>query len=111
MQIESFVNGWKLGDVLLGEFEQGGGGFEPILLKVNEGAGELNQAFVEMIIGLAALTKPEFLQDIVRFVEELFVEAFEIAKVMRIKALAFQRLDHFGDARAFLAHAGSIGAR
>ena len=52
------MSGAVFGDVFLREFEKCGGRFESILLKVNEGAGELNQAFVEMVVGLTSLTEP-----------------------------------------------------
>lgn len=55
---------------------------------MNEGSGELNEAFVEMIIWLAALAKPEFFQDVVSFVEELFVKTFEVTEVMSIERLS-----------------------
>jgi hypothetical protein len=77
-------------------------------LKVNESACELNEAFVKMIVLLAALTKPEFLENIMSFVEELFVKTLKITEIVGIEGLALQGLDHLGDPSAFLAHCGSI---
>lgn len=74
-------------------------------MQVNESAGELDEAFVEVVVGLSTLAEPEFFKNIVRLVEELLVETFEVPKIMRVEALPVQRLDHFGDARALLAHA------
>ena len=104
-EVQAFVAGWVLGEVGAGEFEESGAGAEAIFLEVDKGAGELNEAFVKQVVMLAALAEPEFLKDVVRFVEELAIEALEIAEVMRVEISPVQRLDHLGDARALFAHA------
>ena len=77
---------------------------------MDECAGQLNETFVKEIVGLAALTEPEFFQHVVCFVEKLLIKTFKITEVMRVQTLAVQRLDHLCDARALLAHGGTIGA-
>ena len=108
-EIQTFVGGRVLAQIVLCEAEESCGRFEAIFLEVHESAGELDQSFVKQVIGLAALSKPEFLQHIVRFVKKLLVEAFEIPQVMRVKVLPLQRLNHLGDARAFFTHARNVG--
>src|SRR5437868_2062023 len=70
-------------------------------------AGELDQAFVEKIVALAALAEPEFFEHVVRFVKELLVEALEITKVMRVPLATAQAVDHCCNADRFFAH-GSV---
>jgi hypothetical protein len=54
------------------------------------------------------LPQPKLFENVVRFVEMLFVEALEIAKVVGVEGFALEGLDHFGDARALFAHGGTI---
>ena len=104
-KIQAFVPRGIFRNVRARELEQSGARAKAVFLEVHEGAGELDQAFVEMIVLLAALWKPEFLEHVVGFVKELLIEALEIAEVMRVEMSPVQRLDHLRDARAFLAHA------
>jgi len=60
-------------------------GVERLEFQVDEGAGDLDEAFVEGVVFIAAL-QPEMLEDIVGFVVFGGVEAGEIALVARIEA-------------------------
>jgi hypothetical protein len=88
----------------VGEFEQGGGGAEAVLFQVDEGAGKLNEAFVEGVIDPMAPGQPEFLQDVVRFEVELAVKALEISQVMRVEWLSLKLLDQLRNGAAFFTH-------
>ena len=70
---------------------------------MNKGARQLDQPFVESIVGAVPLSQPKLLQHIVRFVKELPVEALEIAEVMRIARFALAGRDERGDFFRFLA--------
>jgi len=62
-------------------------------LQVHEGPRELDETFVEQVIRLTALCKPEFFQNVMRFVKELLVEALEIAEVVRIARFTLASCD------------------
>ena len=88
----------------VGQFEERGGGAKAVFLQVNERAGELNQSFVEGIIGTAALGQPEFFENIVGLKVEPAVEAFEIAEIVGVEIASLELLDYFCDSAAFFAH-------
>jgi len=97
-------------EVLPGKAEQGESGPGAVFLDVYERAGELDEAFVKVADGLAALGEPDFFEDFVGFEKELLIEAFEIAEVMGVEdeagvVVLFPAVfDQLGDARAFVAH-------
>jgi hypothetical protein len=63
---------------------------------MHEGAGELDQAFIEIAVGLFATREPEIFQHIMRFVELAAIEQIEVSDVMRVVRLADVGFDHFG---------------
>jgi len=75
-----------------------------LLLQVNERAGQLDQAFVEGIVRSSSTPKPEFLQNIVSLVIQAFVEAVEIAQIMRVEIVSPKRVDARADPVAFPTH-------
>jgi hypothetical protein len=52
---------------------------------MNESAGELDEAFVEEITGLAAMWQPQFLEHLVGLKKELLVETVEVPQIMGIE--------------------------
>src|SRR4051812_1890098 len=75
---------------------------------MNKRARELDQPFVESIIGTPALPEPKFFEDIVRFIKKLLIETGKITEVMRVLALALAALDQRGNLRAFFTHGPNI---
>src|SRR5579884_138081 len=71
---------------------------------MNECARELDEALVKRIIRPATVREPEFFQHIVRFVKKPLVEAFEIAKIMRVHVLPAAVFDQGEDFCAFFTH-------
>jgi hypothetical protein len=67
---------------------------------MHERAGELDQPLVEGIVWTSAILKPEFLEDIVSFEEELPIEALEIAEVMSVEFLPSASFDQSGNRAA-----------
>src|SRR5256885_12568306 len=70
-------------------------------LQVNEGAGQLDQPFIERAFGPMPRRQPELLQDFVSFIEELLVEALEITQIVWIQAAPLPLSDDRGDSGAF----------
>jgi hypothetical protein len=70
--------------VTLAQIKEGEGRSFSFIFEVDEGAGELDEGFVECVQGRVAAFEPEVFQDVVRFVESAFVEGLEIAPVTRI---------------------------
>ena len=68
------------------QFKKGSGRRQPILLKMNERACQLDQPLIEEIIGLAPLFQPQLLEDVMGFIKSLVIEIFKIAQVMSIQA-------------------------
>ena len=81
---------------------------EPVLLQVNKSARKLDEPFIKEIARPLALGQPKFLEDIVRFIIKLPVEALEVPKIMGIQFPALASGDEFRDFGALMAHAQSI---
>jgi hypothetical protein len=92
-KFQSVMNGRVGRQVRPGESEQGGGRPEPPLLQMDEGARELDQAFVKCVVRTASAFQPEFLQNIVRLIKLPFVEAIEIAQVMGVQITSPKGID------------------
>ena len=81
--VESLMDGGIFAKIGFGEVEQGGGGLEAVFLQMDKCAGKLDEALVEMVVaGPFALCEPEFLENVVGFVEKPAIEAIEIAEVI-----------------------------
>lgn len=80
----------------------------PILLHMHKRTGKLNQSFVEIAIRSTAIRQPKFLQNIVRLVEQLPVEAIEVTQVVGVEFLPLERFNPSRDVSALFAHAGSL---
>jgi hypothetical protein len=102
--IEILVPGWVFRYIRLGQSKERRGGFKTFLLQMDEGAGELNEAFVKEIVRLTPLRQPQLLEDIVRLIKELLIKALEIPQIMRVHVLPAQTLNHGSDAGRFFAH-------
>jgi len=78
----------------------GMGGALVLLLQMDEGAGELDEALEEGVVAAFGL-EPEVLEDVVRLVVALGIEAGEIALVVRVEAGGLptggEAADHFLD--------------
>jgi hypothetical protein len=85
LQLQRFVDGGIRFQVRFREFEQSRRRPEPAFLQVDESARELNQAFVEGVVRLPALSQPEFFQDIVGFIKKLAIETLEVPEIMRVQ--------------------------
>ena len=68
---------------------------------MDERSGQLNQPFVETPIGFFALWKPKFLEDFVRFIIKLLIEALEVRKIMSIELSSLKLFDYCLDLLAF----------
>ena len=75
---------------------------------MNKGAGQLDQGLVKIAIGFEPHLQPEILEDLVRLIKLLMIEAVEIAQVARIQVPALEGFDEAGDAGAFMTHPGII---
>src|SRR3954471_1925149 len=102
--IQAFVIARKFFQIRAGEIEKRMGRAEAIFLQVHERAGELNQAFIEMIGRLPARWQPHFFQHIVRFVIQTLVEAREVTQIVRVASLSPKALDDGGDLCGLFAH-------
>ena len=121
--IEVEVVGGEGGEVFCAELEEAGGGAEAggvfgvagvevVLLQVDEGAGDLDEAFVEEGVAVVA-AEPEVFEDIVGLVVLGGVEAGEVARVVRIErgcGRSGEGADEGGDAVAFF-HRAAGGAK
>ena len=121
--VELEVAGGERREVFCAELEEARGGAEAggvfgvvrvevVLLQVDEGSGDLDEAFVEKRVGVAAL-EPEVFEDIVGLVVLGGVEAGEVAGVMRIERgdrAGVDATDEGGDAVAFF-HRAAGGAK
>ena len=87
---QPLVRGGIFFEVCVGQFEQGGGGAEPVLFQMDESARQLDEPFVEGAVRPVPLREPKLLQDIVSLKIELAVEALEIAKVMGVQGLSLE---------------------
>ena len=88
----------------LGEFEQRGGGAQPVLLQMHERARELDEAFVKISIRAVPVGQPQIFEHVMCLVKKLAVEAIEIAKIMGVEFLSPEGFDHRGDADALVTH-------
>ncbi len=104
-EVEVFAGGREGDEIGAGEFEEGHGGRWAIFLEVDEGAGELDEAFVEGAFGSFADGEPEVFKDVVGFVKELAVEVIEVGGEVGIDGAALMMGNHGGDFLA-LTHAG-----
>jgi hypothetical protein len=68
------------------------------------GAGELDEAFVEIAIGAVFIGEPEVFEHFVGFVELLGIKAVEIAQIMGVVVASLEGFDQFGNAVAFVTH-------
>jgi hypothetical protein len=102
--IEALVFLWVFREVVFSKGKEAVRGFEPVLLEMDERAGELNQAFVKVTMRPFAIRKPEFFEDIVGFVIELLIEEHEIAEIMGIEFVSSAAFDQGGNLCAFVAH-------
>ena len=112
--VEAMMRGGKGRDVFYAEREEARGGAEAasifgvigpemLFLQMNEGTGDLDEAFEEGVVG-AFRAQPELFEDIVRFVVFAAIEAGEKARVVRVEVGArsgTEGLDVGGDAVAF----------
>lgn len=87
-----------------GEFKERGRRPEAVFLQMHEGAGQLDEPFVERPVRPQFIGQPEVFQDIMGFVKELVVETVKIARVMRVHPLPVMRSHHCRDACAFASH-------
>lgn len=90
--------------VRLGKFEQCRRRAEPVFLQMNESARQLDQTFVKGIVRPLPACQPEFLQNIMRFVEQPLIEACKITEIMGVQILSVAILDQGGNFWALLAH-------
>src|SRR5436190_24199631 len=77
------------------KLEKGGCRFEAFFLEMDKGTCELNQPFIEPVVGCMACCEPEFFQYVMSFVEPLSVEAFKITEVVGISIFTAATLDQF----------------
>src|SRR6186713_2943903 len=75
---------------------------------MHEGPRQLDQAFVIISRRSMTILQPEFLKDVMRFVELLLIEAIEIAGIVRIEISSREGANAFCYRRTFLAHAESV---
>lgn len=76
-----------------------------ILLHMHESAGKLNQSLVKIPIRSLTIRQPQFLQNIMRLIEQLTIKAVEITQIMCIQFLAAKLFDSRCNVSALLAHA------
>ena len=121
--IEAEVAWRKWREVFCAEGEKADGGAEPrgvlrvervevVLLQVDEGSGDLDEAFVKERVGVAAL-EPEVFEDIVGLVVLAGIEAGEVARVVRVeggRGAGGEATDEGGDAVAFF-HGAAVGGK
>lgn len=96
--IEALEDGGIFGQIAAGQGKQSPGGLKPVLLQMDKCAGKLDESLVKPVIGRIAPSQPKLFENVVRFIEELAVEALEIAKVMRVvrlSAAAFNQRRYF----------------
>ena len=79
-----------------------------MLLQMNKRAGKLDESLVKIAIRPLPILQPEFLQSIMRFVEESLVETLEVTEVMGIEISAATGVDPLGNLRALLAHPNKL---
>ena len=103
--IQSFVHCWILAKVCFGEPEQSCRRTQACLLQVNECSRQLDQSLVKCKIRAGAVLQPKFFQDVMSLKEQLSIEAFEIAKIVRVAASSLTRPNQFCYGCALLAHA------
>lgn len=114
-QVESQVNGRVLLQVGGGQVEQGHGRSESAFLEVDKSSGPLDEPLVERVIGPGfTIGEPEFLEDIMGFEVEPFVEATKEAQVvpgqsLGVRSVGIEVRQEFGDAGAFMAHGRDSG--
>ena len=75
---------------------------------MHKGARQLDQALVKIPVGPPFVGQPQILEDIMRLIKQLAIETVKISEIMRIQVPALKRLDHAGDAGAFVTHAAKI---
>jgi hypothetical protein len=107
--IQLLVKRGILPEIGAGQFEESRGGTRAVFLQVNEGASQLNESFVEVSIGPVAIGQPEFLQNFMSLEEELPIEAFEEAEIVRVQMLPAARVDERLDAGRLFAHSQGAG--
>ena len=89
----------------------GGGPFWVVVHgEVHKTAGELDEGFVKISIGLSARFEPQILEHIVSFVKFAGVEALKVAEETRIVAVfVFGQMRHaFGDPSTLMRHAPRV---
>ena len=69
LKIQLVVDARVPRQIRIGQPEERDGRAEPVLLEVNEGACQLDQAFVEGRVGTLALAQPERFQHLMRLVK------------------------------------------
>ncbi len=104
LQIQMLVLARIFFEIGLREFEQSGGGTQPIFLQMHKCACELNQPFVKISIRAVSVFEPDVFQNVVRLVKLLFVEQLKIAGVMRVEISGGKLFNHRGDAGALVTH-------
>jgi len=87
------------------QFEQGGRRTKPVLLQVDKGARQLDQAFVKSAVGAVPVLEPKLFQDIMRLVIQAFIKIIEVALVIRIKPAGQGWPNHVRDPLALIFHA------
>ena len=95
---------WKFRQIVARQYQESSGRSKSILLKVNKSTGQLDQAFVEQIIGALPTWKPKFLQHVVGLVIEPLIKTLKKAQVMSIPSLSSLIFDQNSDFCTLVAH-------
>src|SRR5437868_1180977 len=88
----------------LRQFEERNRRARPVLLQMNESAGQLDQALIEQTVWTATLRQPNLFQDLVCLIKKLPVKTLEIAQIMSIQTLALELVNDRRDFSVLLAH-------
>src|SRR5580698_11486622 len=102
--IQPIMLAWIFLEVRAGQFEERRRRTQAIFLQMHEGARQLDEPFVKRAVRAVLVWKPDMLQDIMRLVKKLPVEAMKVTRIMRVNLLSAMRLHHRGHACTFAAH-------
>ena len=87
---ESMMVGGVTRQICPRQFEERGCRTGPALLQMHKRPRKLDQPLVECPVGAMSVRQPKFFQNVMGFVEQLLVEAFQIAKEMGGLVARFQ---------------------
>jgi acyl carrier protein len=104
VNIQALVLAGVLAKVRAGQFEQGGGRTEPVLLQVNERARQLDQSLVKSAVGAVPIFEPKLFQNIVRLIILPAIEAVKITLIIGIKPAVRAAPNHARDSFVLVAH-------